>query len=337
MKKFLGLVLIILSFQTVWSQNDTIKVKNGNVLYGEIKKLRAGVLTMETPYSDSDFTIEFSSVTEIKIQKMCFFVVTGGRRLTGYIKSESPNVFTFTDAAGNTETIPIQDLVILDELDSRFWKRISGNIDVSYNLTKANNASQFTVGGGLNYRGPKWISSFDISSLESRQDNVDNISRTDIKADIQRILPRNWYLLANYTYLSNTEQALEARNSIRAGAGRFLVLSNRLSWGLNAGFNFNFENFSDDTPDRESSELYLGSTFDMFDFKDWRLKTNINVFPSLSESGRWRVDYTLDIKWDLPLDFYIKTNFQFNYDNRAAVAGSEFDYIWTSGVGWSFN
>ena len=75
----------------------------------------------------------------------------------------------------------------------------------------------------------------------------------------------------------------------------------------------------------------------MFDFKDWSLVTNLNVFPSLSESGRWRVDYNLDLKWDLPYDFYIKTALQINYDNRAAAAGSDFDYIWTTGIGWEFN
>lgn len=321
----------------VKAQNDTIKVKNGNVLFGEIKKLRSGVLTMETPYSDSDFTIDFSEVTEIKIQKMCFIILVGGRRLTGYLKSEAPNQFTFTNSSGYSEVVPMQNLVVLDELDSRFWKRIKGNIDVSYNLTKANNASQFTVGGGLNYRGPTWLADANITSLDSKQDGVDEISRTDITAEVNRVLTSKWYVLANYSFLSNTEQAINARNSIRIGGGRYLALSNRLSWGVSTGVNLNFESFTDGTPDNESTELFLGSQFNMFDFKDWSLKTNINVFPSLSESGRWRIDYNLDIKWDLPLDFYIKTNFQFNYDNRAALSGSNFDYIWTSGIGWSFN
>lgn len=319
------------------AQNDTIRVKNGNVLFGEIKKLRSGVLTMETPYSDSDFTIDFSEVTELQIQKMCFIILSGGRRRTGYIKSNEPNKFTFRDKNGTTEEFPISELIVLDEISEEFWKRISGNVDLSYTLTKANNASQLTIGGGLAYRGPKWVSNASISSLDSRQDNTDEIQRTNITAEIQRILPRNWYLLANVSFLSNTEQALDSRYGIRPGAGRYLVLSNKLSWGINAGLNFNIENFSDATPDNESTELYLGSQFHMFDFKDWSLNTNINIFPSLSESGRWRIDYNLDLKWDLPFDFYFKTQLQFNYDNQAATTGSDFDYNLTSGVGWSFN
>jgi hypothetical protein len=319
------------------AQNDTIVVKNGNVLYGEIKKLRSSVLKMETPYSDSDFSIDFNEVVEIKIQKLCFVILTGGRRLTGYIRSEKPNEFTFTDRFGNKSTYKINELVVLDELDDLFWKRISGYIDLSYNLTKANNTSQLTIGGGLSYRGPKWVSSAKINALNSNQDNTEQISRTDINAELQRTLTSKWYLLSNLSYLSNTEQSLDARYAIRVGGGRYMALTNKLSWGLNAGLNFNIEDFSDATTDRESAELFIGTNLDMFDYKDWSLKTNINVFPSLSESGRWRVDYNLDIKWDLPLDFYVKTSLQFNYDNRAASTGSDFDYIWTSGVGWSFN
>ncbi len=335
--RFLFVALFVSISATSFTQNDTIRVKNGNVLYGEIKTLRAGVLTMETPYSDDDFTIDFSEVELINIQRKCFIVLSGGRRLTGYLKSQKPNEITFTNLNGAAETFRMGELVILDELYDRFWKRLSGNIDLSYNITRANSSRQFTLGGGLSYRGPVWLSNAKFTSLDARQDNTENIKRTDIDGEIQRILPKNWYLLANLSYLSNTEQALNARYGIRAGAGRFLALTNKLSWGVSGGLNLNLENFADDTPDRESTELFIGTRFNMFDFKDFRLNTNLNIFPSLSESGRWRADYNLDIKWDLPYDFYLKTNLQFNYDNQSATTGSNFDYILTTGIGWSFN
>jgi hypothetical protein len=323
----------VLSF----SQNDTIVLKNGNILFGEIKKLRSGILTMETPYSDSDFTIDFSDVTEIKVQKSCFIILTRGRRRTGHILPSSSGKFSFKSIAYGIEKFSLSELIFLDEISERFWNRFNGNIDLSYNLTKANTASQINIGGGLDYRGPKWISSLNISALESKQDNAEEIQRTDINAEIQRILPKNWYLLSNLSYLSNTEQALEGRYAIRAGLGRYLILSNKLSWGLNAGLNYNIENYSDGTVNKESTELYLGTQFLMFDFEDLDLNTNINLFPSLSEQGRWRIDYSLDIKYDLPWDFYIKTGLQFNYDNQAALSGSDFDYIFTTGFGWKFD
>lgn len=336
MKLIFTLVFISISFLS-FAQNDTIVVKNNNVLYGEIKKLRSGVLTMETSYSDDDFTIDFSEVIEIKIQKICFIILTQGRRRTGYISSNKPNTFTLKSQSHGTETFYVSEIIFLDEISESFWNRFNGNIDLSLNLTKANNLSQFTVAGGLNYRGPKWISSTSVSALDAKQDDTEDIQRTDIKGDIQRILPKNWYLLSNLSFLSNTEQALDARYAVRAGLGRYLILSSKLSWGLSAGLNYNIENYSDGTDDKQSTEFYLGTQFIMFDFKDFDLNTNINIFPSLSEKGRWRVDYNLDFKYDLPWDFYIKTSLQINYDNQAALTGSDFDYVFTTGFGWKFD
>ena len=335
--KYIYVALLLFIGGMAQAQNDTIKVKNGNVIYGEIKKIRSRILTIETPYSDDDFTIDFDEVTEIKVQKVCFIVLTYGRRKTGYVQNDAPGKFAFTDENGGTEIFDIDELIMLDTISDSFWHRINGNIDFGYNLTKANNASQISLAGGIGYRGPTWVSNLSISSLNSQQDNTLDIERTDITASLQRILPRKWYLIGNLSFLSNTEQALNSRYAIRPGAGRFLVLSNKLSWGLNAGLNFNLESFSDETPDRNSTELYLGSQLHMFDYKDFKLITDINIFPSLSEKGRWRVDYSLDVKYDLPYDFYIKSTIQFNYDNQSALAGSDFDYIFTTGFGWKFD
>jgi hypothetical protein len=75
----------------------------------------------------------------------------------------------------------------------------------------------------------------------------------------------------------------------------------------------------------------LGSTFNMYDFKDFNLNTGLKLYAGLSEKGRIRTDYDITLKYDLPWDFYIKTEFTVNYDNQPAVSGNELDYIFTSG------
>ena len=75
----------------------------------------------------------------------------------------------------------------------------------------------------------------------------------------------------------------------------------------------------------------------MFDYKDFDLKTTIKFYYSLSEKGRFRTDYDLNLKYDMPLNFYIKLGFTLNYDNQSAISGSDFDYILSSGLGWKFN
>jgi hypothetical protein len=43
---------------------------------------------------------------------------------------------------------------------------------------------------------------------------------------------------------------------------------------------------------------------------------------------------SLDIKYDLPLDFYIRNGLSLNFDNQPAVLGNELDYVWNLGFGW---
>jgi len=49
------------------------------------------------------------------------------------------------------------------------------------------------------------------------------------------------------------------------------------------------------------------------------------------------VDFSLDTKYDLPLDLYIKLGLTFNYDNQPAIAGNDFDYVLIFSIGWEFN
>ncbi len=84
MKRIVFICFLLFS-NFIFFQNDTIVLKNGNTLYVEIKGLESGVLKMKTSYSDKDFAIEFNEVTELKIQKTCFILLTYGRRRTRYL------------------------------------------------------------------------------------------------------------------------------------------------------------------------------------------------------------------------------------------------------------
>lgn len=323
----------ILSF----GQNDTIRLNNNDIIVGEVKSLTTGILTIETSYSDDDFTIEFNKVSELIIQKKSFIVLTHGRRRFGYIRTDTPGKVTITLEDGTEERYRLNEVIILQEVDDNFWRRFSASIDLGLDITKANNNTQFTIGGELNYTGKKWLYNGDISVLHSTQDDAEKIERTDAKIEILRILPKKWYLLGNISFLSSTEQALLGRESISLGPGRLLISTNKLSLGLASGLNYNIENFVDSSLDKTSTELFIFLSFKMFDFKNFDLNTGVNIYPSLSESKRIRMDYDIKLKYDLPLEFYIKLSFIFNFDNQPATEGNDIDYIFTSGFGWEFN
>jgi hypothetical protein len=80
----------------------------------------------------------------------------------------------------------------------------------------------------------------------------------------------------------------------------------------------------------------LGSELNIYDLGDLNLVFDLIVYPSISESGRWRSDITFDIKYDLPFDFFIKLGTTLNYDNQPVLETENLDYVLHSGFGWQW-
>jgi hypothetical protein len=140
--------------------------------------------------------------------------------------------------------------------------------------------------------------------------------------------------LPEASFLSNTEQALKPRITTKVGVGRYVIHTNRAYWGWVGGLTFNKENFTNETPTRKSAEAYLGTEINRFDAGDLDFLSNLYVYPSLTEKGRVRTDFRLDMKYEFVNDFYVKVNVTYNYDNQPAIDGNESDYVYGFSVGW---
>lgn len=337
-KFWLITVLLTICYSSL-AQRDSLHLKSGEVLIGEIKSMAAGVLIMETSYSDSDFKIEFDKVAKMNVERRYVIILSRGRRRFGQLKPdpEKKGNLLIVQNDGSSESFRLAEFVSLREVESSFWQRISASVDFGYNLTKANNSNQYTLGAQLSYIGEQFTSDIRLNALRTAQDNIEDVQRTDGVFEINRLIGRRWYIQANMSFLSNTEQAIESRWSPSLGAGRLLVATNKLFWGVALGLTYNIENFQDATLDKNSAEIFVNTTLNMFDFKDFSLTTSLKIFPSITEQGRWRSDFDINLKYDLPLEFYIKLGTTVNFDNQPAVVGNEFDYVFTTGVGWEFN
>ena len=336
MKNYLIAFFLLVGLMA-YGQNDTLRLKNNDQLVGEIKSVITGVLTMETAYSDDDFTIDMGEVREMIIERKCIILLTRGRDRFGYIRSEEPGKVTIRDDSGSVENVSIRSVIGLQEVEDSFWSRFKGSIDLGLNVTKASNAKQFNIAGRLAFTGRKWIIDSNINNLTSTQDDAEDVKRLDANLEALRLLPRDWFLTADLTYLQNTEQAIDARWSPSLAVGNLVVSTYRMYLGLSAGFNVNLENFVDSSLDKTSGELLMQAEFNMFDFEDLDLTANLKAFPSLTERGRFRSDFTFNISYDLPWDFYIKLGLTVNYDNQPAINDNQYDYIVKTGFGWSFN
>ena len=338
MSKIILPVLLTISLQMIaFAQNDSLVFKDGNMMTGEIKSMDRGVLQIETDYSDSDFQIEWGEIQRIHTQTNFFINLTDSRKYFGNIVSkDSANVNIIT-LKNQIIECDINDIVELHPFKKSFSDRLHASIDIGFSVTKANNLKQLTSRSSIGYRARRWNIKASFNSFRSRQNDIEPVQRSDGQIDYKFLLPRVWYSVATVALAADTDQRLDLRINAQLGLGRFIIRTNSGYWGARLGANRNVERYTSETPDRYSWEGYLGTDFNIYDMGDFSISTTVMGYPGITEKGRFRSDITLDSKYDLPYDFYIKIGLTMNYDNRPAQDASEFGYIFQTGFGWEWN
>src|SRR5215211_20281 len=146
----LFLSCILLSFIEASTQ-DSLVLKNGDVIEGTIKSMDRGVVIVETDYSKSDFTIEWSGVKEIYSKTVFLVHLTDGRKMNGALQSTPGGKITVLGANNQKMEVSLNDIDYLKGGKSDFWSRVKASIDAGLSFSKANNLQQVSVNSSISY------------------------------------------------------------------------------------------------------------------------------------------------------------------------------------------
>jgi len=328
--------LMIPALTTFAAEPDSIIFNNNNFIVGEIKSMDRGVLIMETPYSDSDFKIEWEGVKEIYSTTKFLITLSNGTRYDGPIRSSENGDIQIDDNDLGSISTTREELVYLKSVDEGFLSRLYASVDFGFSFTKANNLRQISMRSKVGYLAARWQADASYNNLYSIQDETDPIRRIDGGLAYKYYLPKDWYIPIDLTFLSNTEQLIDLRTNGKIGIGKYIIHTHDAYWGFALGTSFVNETFSSEEPEKNSLEGYFGSELNLYDIGDFSLLTKVVAYPSITESGRWRGDFVFDTKYDLPLDFYIKLGFTLNFDNQPVEGAPESDYVFSTGLGWEW-
>jgi hypothetical protein len=332
---FMQLILILCS-EIGFAQTDSLIFKNGDVMVGEIISMDRGIVIVETDYSEKDFEVEWEDLKKIYTQNQFLVTLSNGMKYYGKLTTNDDLKVQILTNSNNTYQSRIGDIVFLSPVEDRFIDRLSASIDVGFDMTKSQNLRSLSSRSSIAYKTNKWSTDATFNNLRSRQDDAEDIIRAEAELNYRHILPRRFYVITTISSLSNSEQKLDLRMNAQLGLGKFIVRTNRSYWGAKLGINRNVERYSSDAKDRYSWEGYLGAELNLYDIGDLNLLIIIMAYPSISDMGRWRSDSKFDLKYDLPLNFYVKTGFSLNYDNRPVEGASKTDYILQTGIGWEW-
>ena len=181
----------------------------------------------------------------------------------------------------------------------------------------------------------RWKFGSSFNGLRSDQEGIEAVRRTDANLSYVYFLQNDYFLLYDLTYLSNTEQRIASRVGNKIGIGKYVVRTNKSYFGFQVGANLNNEQFLDESPGKRSGESFLGAELSLYDIGDLKLLSNLTTYPSLTEAGRFRADFKLDVKYEFLSDFYINLGTTLNFDNQPVELATRLDYIIQTTVGWS--
>ena len=330
--------IICLSSYPVFSQTDTLYTLKGDILVGEIKTMKMGVLTFDTDYADKDFQIEWLEVNGLKSNRLLVVFTRDGRRLVGSMRKVEDverigRIETFTGSI----SVSLYEIVEIRPVEDKFFDRIKAYLDAGYSLSKANNSQQLSINARVQYQTEKWLWNAEFSKVGTYQDSVDESSRTSGGSNFNYFIKGKLFATAGMEFLRNSEQKLDLRRTSKIGLGYYWVRTNRWYLANGVGIARTNEKYGGDNPTSNNEYEALG-TLDLnaYDIGDLDLRVKLDFYPGLTSKGV-RLDSEFSLKYDLPLEFYIKLSYTSNYDSHPAIDVSKLDYVFQTSIGWEWD
>jgi hypothetical protein len=337
----LGAALLVLSAAVdAAPKTDILVFRNGDRLTGEVKGLERGQLSFNTDATGT-ISVEWDKVASVQSDQYLEVELLDGRRHFGRASQAQPEgkLKLRVGSGSNLREVPLADVIRIAPIEQGgFVDRLDGYVTAGYDYTKANDLQQFTFTGGLSSRDEKRQWSLDGSTTLISQSGREDTSRYDISALNRRFLPDRWFWQGFGSFEGNDELGIDLRTTLGAAYGRFLRQDQKSDWAAYAGLAVTRENFSEQ-PTNESVEGVLGTQYWFFryDSPEASFNATLNLFPSLTESGRLRSEGRLRARYEIVSDLFFEASFYGSYDSEPGVgAESKSDYGVTTSLGYSF-
>jgi uncharacterized protein DUF481 len=318
-------------------KTDIIMLENGDRITGEIKSYSQGRLTVDTS-AVSYVKIKWSKIVSIQSDKLFDLqTIDGVRRFGTLAPSDPPGKLVIVTVSGSV-TLDFFEVFLLSPLYQSFWKRWDGSLDLGFNYTESSNLTQFNLNADGLYRKPTFSLESALSITYSRQNGVTGASRGTYSLNYFRFLSDRWFLITGAGLDRNVQLGLSLRTLVGLGGGRNLIQTNQTLLAAYAGVSVNHEN-PIEGESKYNSEAVIGGKYSyfMYDFPKLTISSSLAVYPSLTESGRVRLEASASAKREIVSDFYISLSVFDSFDSKDPSTGnSKNDWGPTLSIGWTF-
>jgi hypothetical protein len=236
----------------------------------------------------------------------------------------------------DTTVIGLLSVVHIQPLEQSLIKQLDGSVDLGFNLASANHLAQLSIDFSLLYRTRERLAKLRGNSQVTRQDDVEDVERSNLTLTYARVLTNRWFALAGTGTERNSELGIDLRWSVSGLGGRYLVQSNSALFGLGAGLSGNLEN-PRAAESRWNTEFIVGTGGSVFsyDFPKTDAAFNVSAFRDLTRD-RVRVEADAYAKREVIKDFTVGISGAESFDSEPPAGGTEHDWTLKFTVGWTY-
>lgn len=343
-KKLLMLAAFFLPFTAVLA--DEVRLKNGDVITGNIVKKETSVLVLQTSYA-GEISIQWSEIATVKSEKPVHVVLTDGIHLRGPLLEDEPGVASVETAEANVEENVAADDREFDLREVRYINptpdltgegvRWTGNINAGGAITQGNTETRtLRLDGETIARTLKNRYTLGGEFHRAKDLGFDTQFNSRIRGKYDRFFTEQWYGYVNSSFENDRFQDLRLRSIVGVGNGYQIFETPNLNLSIEGGLNHIREDFYDGE-DESYPGVRWALNYDQLLFgSKVRLFHNHETLVGFQETSQILFYSRTGLRF--PLVFNLNASTQFNYDWVSDPAeGREKEdsaLMFTLGYGW---
>ena len=318
-------------------KTDTVTLRNGDRVTCEIKMLSRGKLEVQTDSMDKLY-VEWADIDSL--MSGYYFRVTSsdGSLYFGSLEIRGGTNRLRVTSDTTVVNLPTLSTVWIAPIEKTFWSRCQGSAKVGFSYAKSTDLAEMYFDLSNRYRTPKTIVDTDVNWTETDQAG-EGTTRASAGGSYAYLLPQKVTLSVGAKVERNDELNLKTRFLGVVGAGYNLIATNESMLTGAAGLAVNEEVSFTAEGTTSSLEAVLSASYSIYQYNHPKtaLDIKLELYPSITEKGRYRSDITVDIRREIINDFFFDLEVYDQYDNKSTSGeGATSDYGIVTSLGYTW-
>lgn len=316
------------------AKTDVIHLKNGDRITGDIKEMRLGEMRVNTD-AMGYVLVKWANIDRIASDKYIQFETTTGSLYSGWIADFAADRSIRVRTEQGEQSVDFYSIVQIKpvKIKQNLWDRMDKTLQLGFSYTRASDILRWNVQSGIDYRTLRFATSLSLESFVTHNREGTASRRAKLDGSYTRYVGDRYFWYGSTGVEQNDELGIEERYQVAAGAGRFLWQRPGSEFSASLGVSANVEQSTGSssaagtTKENLEGVAQLDWTFFKLNVPRSRIGTNLQYFPGISDSGRNRANFTLNLRQEFVLDLFWNVELYASYDSRPpAGAISKEDY-----------